>query len=375
MMRLVVAAAVLVACGDASAFSTDTLGGSGGVGSKCRPQGKCRSAYRPKDKTSIVTYGDSITLGQGVTLGNEYPTLAKALYGFASLSNQGLNGNTSSDMAKTQTHLNRSQGTKAVYTILVGQNDLNTYGSSADAVAIFKDSLREQILWLAIPAAQKWMAFGAPGNTVTFAGTWVNSALYDGSQIKYSTALSSTATCSSMTAGTAVYVSMLTISGLASHTYTISVDGVVQGTYDTQPYNNFNFTTAAGVTYAPRAHRFSGLSNTTHTAVVTCVSGTTSCTPFMWCGTNSVTRDVQPTVVVGNLTQHADGTNTNVLLYKAAAEAVVAELVADGHSVALADTYNALNPATDFQADFVHPNDSGDAKLAPVFVGGIMRAP
>lgn len=331
--------------------------------------------FRYKDKTTLVSYGDSITAGFGSTLGNSFPVYAKAQYGFTTLSNYGIGGAASSDVAAQETHLNRSQGNGTVYTVLMGQNDLNQFAGSTDALQVFKDSLREQILWLAIPAAQKWLAFGTPGNTVTFAGTWSNSALYDAAQIKYSTVVGSTATCTSMTAGTAVYVGMLTIYGITSHTYTITIDGVVQGTWETQPSNNFNITTAQGITYAPRAHRFAGLANTTHTAVVTCASGTTSCSPFLWCGTNSVPRSQQPTVVVGNLTAHADGTNTNVLLYKAAAESVVNELVSDGHSVVVVDTYNALNAFTDYQVDNVHPNDSGNQKLGPVFVSGIRRSP
>ena len=49
--------------------------------------------------------------------------------------------------------------------------------------------------------------------------------------------------------------------------------------------------------------------------------------------------------------------------------------MADTHSVVVVDTYNALNALTDYQVDNVHPNDSGNQKLGPVFVSGIRRSP
>jgi lysophospholipase L1-like esterase len=299
-------------------------------------------------------FGDSITAGTGASLqANCYVNRLNTDFSLTTV-NGGVSTNMVMDQAPKVYGVNTVAGD--VSTSMLGTNDQAQYAAQGSAgLAYYIDGLRALSVWLASECS-----LATPANGVSFSGAW-------GTGYAYSMhgASAAGATAAFTTTGDVFILGTLRQVGNAS-TFTVTVDGVLKGSYATAGA----VTTLLGVAYGPYGIAITGLGAGSH-AVAINVTHADASNPvyFHWyssCAPKSK-------VVLGN-TPHAlaytfGGSNANVDAYNTALAALAAELSGYGLDVSVIDSCSQLNPGDMY--DNVHPNDYGHMKIRTLFYKAI----
>lgn len=347
------------------------------------------SGVVPWSLTAFTALGDSNTKGtSGPDTGYHWVNVVSTLGGPLTATNLGVDNDQAADLSDDVLPL-FPMG-RSVYTIMIGSNDQRLYLTDADKLQVYKDALRAHIVYLSTPYAFKTLPTNTTGNyKVTEGGAgWASADAWTG--VEYGRYTSTTNDSQTFTAyGTTVYVTTITQYSAAAltETYSISIDGVSQGSFNVAPGNNANITTANGKTYAERCHRFSGLAAGAHTVVLTDTGGASGNVYLEWAAGNHTQYGpyayaMRPRVIVGQVTRQSvaypfGGSDANVNTYNAAIQTLVAELQADGLNVVLVNTTDAVDQDTsasgDMNADGIHYKNEGHEKLARLFYGAMTR--
>lgn len=335
---------------------------------------------------AAAAFGDSITFGALATsTALSYRGRIETATGWT-LANQGLGGREFGQIL-TEAIYPTTTALNDAYTLLPGFNDFRRNGTAALGLGTFRRGLTAALLWLAIPHDQKITAQSA---RVSAAGTWANAALYGTTLGKSSSTQTSTLTATLY--GTSIYIGYTNRAGLANGgTFTVSIDGVVYATVDTNVGQTGIVTVLvpSPAQFWPEAARFGGLAPGPHTVVltVTSASGTVN---IDWLGSNDGAGLVDwPQVFVGTTLRMSTagytassnasfnvGSETASALFAAEVRSAAHGLAADGLHVWLVDTALAFNPsiAANLDADNIHPTDTGHARLAEAFLEAINGA-
>lgn len=366
---------------------TLTVNGTGGINAGTNPVTAGAGTFTSLSATdgsnlfgsAFTAVGDSITACFGiVTQSNCYVNrIATAKVWTAT--NQGNSGDGIADMSSRV--FGDTFSTSSVSTLLCCVNDMRLAGINGTSAT--QDTWQRNVLGvvadMALPEANK--IYG-DGSGVTYGGTWGAPGIPTilGSHVKQATANSSTATMSIY--GTTVYVVSLWQLTDTS-TYKITIDGIdqsinINGTVGTTiTTSTGGFTSNNGSTFGPYAFRFSGLTETTHTVVLTCIS-CSSVNPvyFLFAGssTGAQTR-TGPFVYLGNTLRFttagyvaSGGSDAFVDQFNQRLKETATELDSDGLHVSYIDVGGYYTPnGTNTQADGVHPTDAGDGIIASAF--------
>lgn len=336
-------------------------GGGGGAGDGLSTD----IAYN--DATTFRAFGDSITTGVGASdSAHAYINLLADRRGLT-LTNLATSGDMVADQADDVYGVTVVDGDQS--TVMIGTNDHRIYTTGGYAQGAFKRGHMALLAWLAIPHAYK---VTGQGGSVTYGGTWTNTAVYGGALGKKTAANGATATFTVY--GTVVYVATI-IQQAKTCTFTISVDGVDYGTYNCGPGGG-DITAASGRDYMPSLIRIPGLSEGPHTVVLTSVSCDAS-NPiyFDWAAGNlpGPSKD-GPNVFVGNIPRYSatgystyGGSDATITIFNQIVRHNVETLADDGLQIALADSCSRLNPTTDLEVAGLHPDDSGHEVIAQAF--------
>lgn len=357
-------------------------------------------------RSRYIASGDSIT---ATNFGFDSHADWTAARAGLTLTNLGTNTYQAADADRLLTQVRIKGGD--VTTILIGANDHTYYGTDANKRQVYKDSLRAMVYWAATTDKQKIRMQDVrltnqpatilrvptllnTGGTTPYWG-WANitgSNIFStfglleygdsgsGGNLAIGTVTNSSGLSMTLN-GTSVWLSVGIHVGSTTQ-YTITIDGVSQGTFTAAANNAADFTTYwPSYTWAQRLHRFSGLSSGDHTVVIqagTNLNGASSqLLAVFWAGGNGWNDPgAQPKVIVGtitNLTSYtAPDSAANVTAYNVDVNSVVQEAQADGHNVVLVDTRNAISTATDYR-DSSHPNAGGQYKLSSAFMQEVVR--
>lgn len=248
--------------------------------------------------------------------------------------------------------------------VMLGSNDVRVYKNTG-LKAVFSEGLLAELVWLATPPTTRFN-----GQAGIFTGTWINTTVYGGALAKQATTNGATATYT--VRGNVVYVCGL-YQTPNTGTYTIHVDGVqFGGTFTVAA--TASMTTSNGISYGPRMHRITGLSNGIHTVVITALTADEANPVYVvFVGGNfgaglPATRGqvLCSTIPYFGAAGHSTygTTNSDFDAYNVEIENAVKNLISDGLNVRLSDLRGLLNVTTDLKTDGVHPTDAGHEKIA-----------
>lgn len=331
---------------------------------------------------TMYCIGDSVTYGTGSSDNNHrYTTLLSSNKSFTQV-NEGV-GSTEilQHSLKTFGHYSSSLPVvnKNQFIMLSGYNDVRKYGTNANHLQYFSDTLYANSVWCAIQDKYKIYGQDTRG-LVTYSGTWSNETTFTGIG-KTSSTLNDTATFSVY--GSVIYICGLAVDG-GTGEFTISVDGVSQGTFNC--YDSDASHTGTSVTNHPFIVRIDGLPIAKHTVVLT-VAVNGGDTAFYFASGNGglyagceITKSSGPDVYIGTLMYMTaegyasnsplnNGSNQAVDLYNEKIEDVCTTLLNDGLNVFLVPVNEYFIPTSNsFDEDLVHPNDTGHQYIANAFI-------
>ena len=262
--------------GDAAAKNTGTTAGTVAAGDDSRfagvPVTNSPLIAHPANMTATTTawaFGDSITAGNGASqLGRGY-VWQIANYLNNNLTNYGTPSAQLQDVAITGNILGRTVLGPSISYGLYGVNDNNGFGTSSTHRAQFKTNLEADMMWLALPDANKvW----ANAMTETGSGFSANSTYGMTNKFRVNGNGNGAASWTATATGTTVYVVFAAAAAWnTSLVSSITVDGV-------DKTGAFGFTGTTSTSPAPYAYslytkRISGLSSGAHTVVVAARDG------------------------------------------------------------------------------------------------------
>lgn len=304
---------------------------------------------------TINAFGDSITVGTGTGAVTWYAQLIGTMLN-TTVNNYGINGAQIADMIPG-IYANPINDTL----MLTGFNDMRYYGMTN--VPQYKASLYSAAVWIA--SGNK--VLGQSGS-VSYTGTWNNIAVYGGAIGKYSQAIGNTATFS--ITGSVIYISSIMLATSAGGTFSVTVDGTVIGTYSCSGMVNTN----SMISYAPFLIRIPGLTNTSHTVVITQL--TAGVIYFDFAATpvsgHTVVLSSCLTCTAYNYTLGAPpplftlGSDAAAALYTTANQDVATTLAADGLDVRFSNM--VYNPNTESTVGNVHPTTVGQCAISLCFL-------
>ena len=254
------------------------------------------------------------------------------------------------------------------------RNDQNQYGSLPHRVEFVRGCVESQIAWLAIPESEK---VRANGGGVANTGTWMNATQNSIDSYSLTAGASKTFTVT----GKSVYLVTARMLNGSPARYTVSVDG----NFVDDPISKSKIFAqdldVAGETGLPVNEnviqnfiRVSGLADTQHTIVYTCVTpGLTGCHVFYAAGFDPNNSTGSRPVVyslspIYNQFRHRLGNmdSDTTSLYHDEWKRMVSELDGDGLQVIGIDATdpNVYNSFTESQSDGVHPNLVGHISIA-----------
>lgn len=315
---------------------------------------------------SYWSFGDSISAGTGASPSSfAYVPLLSTQVGLT-VHNKSLGGSMAADQVDSVYSVTPGT-TSQLYTYMIGTNDVGRY-TTANQGLTWQLITAAEDAYLAIPNASK---VTGQGGSVTYGGTWTNGTFYGGSLGKVSQTNGSTATFA--VTGTTVYVAY-TMQDSNTGTFTMTVDGVSQGTFTAAGVSGALINTVNSRAYADGLIRVAGLSSASHTIVLTVTSSTGSGNKvyFDWAaGNNGAGTAGWPMVVHGGVFNNP---NNLVLIsaFSLYASQNVANLKADGLNIYYAETNAATqNSLTDLSGDNIHPNNLGHSHLYTAFLNQI----
>jgi lysophospholipase L1-like esterase len=315
---------------------------------------------------SATVFGDSFSVGTGASnpaTTGYLPLLAGAV-GWT-VTNHGVSGEQVADQIDNVYAENPTNTSRYVY--YLGTNDQRIY-TAANRQQIFQLGHLAALAWLGLPVSQNKLP--ATSASIVYSGTWNASDLF--AIGKKSTVSGSTATATVY--GKNVFVGYSAKDGNAGQ-FTITVDGVIHGTYNC--YGAGNIQTNHGQTYTGQLAAIANLADGPHTVVVTVISAT-GAGNAVWldwiAGTGGAISRQGPRVFIGNVPRMSaagyatwGGSDGNVSRFNQMIEQNAAFLASMGLNVLLCDVAGIIDPATDLAADGLHPNDVGHAKIATAF--------
>lgn len=301
-------------------------------------------------------YGDSLTAGFGAT--SSFPALIANRKGWT-LFNYAADGACAWDQGAVA--FNKTVTENQRFSVMLGINDQRRYSTGISKRANFALALREIVAWLAIPNSKK---INAQDASVSYTGSWINTVVF-GAWGRNSQTVGSTATFTVV--GITVYIASLQQESQNAG-FAVTIDGVTKSPTSADGTGMMTFN---GATYGPTLYRYDGLSDGSHTVVLTVTGDGAGRTHFLWAAGNEPNGSQ---VFVGTATRSTQGfydanggSAENVAAYNLEIARVVNELRSDGLNVTLVDSHGAIDPATDLQPDGIHPNDVGQGNLADVF--------
>lgn len=322
--------------------------------------------------TAVTALGDSIMLGTGIgAAGSRIPNLTAAAHGWA-LTNDAISGSqlVGQIAAATTGIYSLVTTTGQNYMILTGYNDMRYSGSSATAQLAYQQALYAALTWLAIPDSKK--IYGQNALVVQAGSGWTNSASYSGTLGVKSSTNGDTLTVSLR--GSTILLGIGHKNG-GTGQFSVTIDGGGATVYSC----GGNWANNA-MTTGPEVVVITGLTNALHTVVLTV--GGADVSQLDWCiglGQDIVTWNV-PRVYVGNcLRMNAtgytlgapfnNGSNAVVISLNTIIAAVIANLQSIGLQVFAVPASQVYNPDDgDVQADNIHPNTTGAARIANMFI-------
>lgn len=231
-----------------------------------------------------------------------------------------------------------------------GTNDQAKYDVDATKRGYFIDGLRAYAIWLS--AETKLVA---PANGVTFTGVWEN--IYAGG-VYGSSVVGAKA---SFVANGDTFSLGLIRQYLNASTFSISIDGVGKGTFNT----GGDVRTLLGASFGPRAMTFTDLGPGNHTVEITVISADASnVVYFHWFSVHTPKSQVVINNIPFAIAYTYGGSSVNVGVYNGDILTMIGELAISGLNVVLANI-NAIIAAPDMY-DNVHPNNAGHAKYVRV---------
>lgn len=232
--------------------------------------------------------------------------------------------------------------------------------TSGTRINTWSNAVPAAIAFHAIPDSRKLWANNA---NVAYTGTWTTDALWSGVG-RVSTVNGSTVTFTNY--GTVVYIATRQTNSGGAGTYTVTIDGVSQGTFDA---GGAAYGSSAGA--SPRLLRFGGLSEALHVTTITVTSSTSSANPvwFDWSAGNlGHNTDYGPRVYFSNTTRRTAASYSGIGGSEATVEQqnetiryFVNLLAGDGLNVTLMEFGAALDPVN--TADGTHPNSTGTRQM------------
>lgn len=319
--------------------------------------------YYSKPDT-LFAIGNSITAGYGLSSTNlAYPKLISNEIG-STLVNAGVSGSHST-MQDYMVHayypLDSTRNNKNKSVMLVAYNTMRGYAQQYDGAKIFEKQLYDMATYLAIPQKYKKEYNQAYKKTAGWTAT-----TYTGDNDRCYWAKTTSDSLSFKISGSAIYIGQFSTKSAGS--LKIYVDGVLKATQDQKVYTIYH---DEGVNHFYTFTRIGNLADSMH--VVTVKPASTDTAYFQWISSNDLPRMNE--VFVGNcLKQDAVGYSTvlgndsNVYAYNKRIQDVCNTLLSDGLPVYVVDASSTIDPYRDFQADHIHPTESGHVKLANVFL-------
>ena len=332
--------------------------------------------------TSLVSFGDSITFGFGSSVA--YPILVCRRNGW-SLSTLAVSSNRVIDLGTPVYAQTPNASSSQNYSVMIGVNDANTYSAVPASAILYEDALGAELAWLAIPSTRKILGTDTVNGVET--GTWVADSSTAWGIGRQSQTNGSTKTWS--VTGSTIYVATKCFKSNFG-AFTISVDGVSQGSFSTDTPSDFDQSTYNnGAIAAPKLVRLTGFSTGAHTVLMT-VTSATSASNKVWVdwvagsGGAAYTASTAPIVVVSNITAQPvlhpnGGTEDGTASYNVIVRRVQRNLSEiDGYDVRLADVFPYTNNDS-LLSDHLHLNDYGHIVVADVissaFIGGLSVGP
>lgn len=340
------AAAAAQAAAIASAANANNIS-SGMVGSGV--------TYHNQPYLTYDAWGDSITAGAYLSSQvSVYDVLLGKYLGQQNVNDHGIGGATTQINAGPIFAQSTPNTPTALQSIMLGTNDVTVGGNDANQAADFGQGLLQESAWLAIPNSLKVL-----GTSFTRTG-WTAGAFAPG--IKTST-LGNTA--SFTVTGTVVLLSttMQATSGTGGAA-SLTCDGNATGA-------TLNFAGIGGTTILAGPQTalaiVTGLTNTTHSCVVT-VTSSSGVVDLNWAaGLSGSSQTTFPTLLVGNIIMR-NGTDAPSPIYRAYNASTVTTLNGIGLSnVLFVDTSTALTAPQNY-SDGLHPNDQGQFLIAGTYI-------
>lgn len=321
--------------------------------------------------TAFDAFGDSTGTGTGAitpSTDGYVPTLstARAL----TVTNRSVSGDQAADQLKLVNAITVANGHMS--TLFIGLNDTRQFGANRQKLTTFKRAHMAAVAWLAIPDAMK---LKAQGSGIAFTGTWANDAANGniGKSIAPGTAGTATATVY----GSTVYIGYIVLGTNVVSDFTVTVDGVVRGTWSCTPNGGGAIATQNALSYAGALIRIPGLTEDKHTVLISVAAGNTGTVFLDWIGSNLTGPNKDgPNVFVGNLYRlnstgyavaPANSSDAVIALANGMIRQNVDILASDGLNVALVDIASRFDPAVHLNADGVHPNNAGHLIVRDAF--------
>jgi lysophospholipase L1-like esterase len=312
----------------------------------------------------LYAVGDSITAG----LGNQYTVASTDIFPFIfnynqrEIVNRGIGHGSmvyNTDLAWSLVDsaiMNNPVSEWDKYILLTGVNDMFIGVSHKNQ---YKAGLRASLAWMGIPDIYKKTSRNAG---VSYTGTWANdTGQYGGLLSKATVGNGATATMSIN--GTTLFLQVTTYSTGGS--FDVTIDGQAQ--------SRIELSDAWG--RYPKVIVYSGLSNTTHTVVLTSVSNGSQPCQFDWIGGLSG-GERKPRIYVGNCIKMTatgysgnGGSDADVATYNTEILAACNEMITAGIDVIHCDISGSYNPNTagQVQSDGVHPSTAGHSTIGNAF--------
>lgn len=314
---------------------------------------------------SYIATGNSIKAGIGASLSNATSVRLVAqhvnLYPY-NIANPG-------DQAADQlSRLYRvaTNNNNQLFDYMPGANDVNNYAADADKQANFSGFALAGAAWAAIPAVNK---VNGQSSAVTKTGTWSNSTFYGGNTTIQSTTNGDN--ISFVVNGTVIYICYTMMDGNGG-TFSMTVDGISQGSFNCFGTNSSLIATLNGQVYGSYCKRIPGLSAGNHTVVITVTSSTSASNRvlFDWAGGNNITLTGAPTVLWGDVPFRFS--TANLSTYNGIIVGHITNLQSDGFKVYHVQTWNALgDTAQTISYDGSHPNNLGQQYIAGRYISVI----
>lgn len=313
--------------------------------------------------TSQLSFGDSITAGYYATGFFGYSNMLAAYLGLnyqgAGKPGAGACDNTDPTSVfayATGVYSTPSLTNATLYTLMIGTNDVDSYGVGAHE-ANFDLCNLANMSWLAVPDTSKILA-----QDCSKSGTWTNDTLPAANNGTSTTVNGSTLTCPLTTTGGPLYIWYRVTDG-SSGTFTYNIDGA--GAVSVNAFPSTDFGAAEGIVLK----RITGVSAGAHSIVITNTSSGQRVSIWALGPRPSTNYSGSMRTLVGDVIQQENGGRAaGVAAYSADVAAQVALLQGDGLPIVLApaNSYSSTNSA-DF-ADSLHPNDAGHTKIRNAFI-------